>query len=99
MVSVGGFATCPGVAYRGSVPAKSVTIRLDTGAQVTVGTSSLPWKFGRFDMSFSWIPSQGTGYTGTVTCPLGTPSKGGSWRGFLKPDWRNTTGTITYKAP
>lgn len=93
-VSVGGYARC--ATLYGTIRAQSVTIRLDTGETRTVGTGMAPWNYARFDMNFSWMPKTGTGYTGSVSCPLG--SRGGSWRGSLKPDWRNTTGTINYTA-
>lgn len=97
-VSVGGFALCPGLLGRGTVGARTVTIRLDSGGQQSVGTAV--FNKGRFDMKFSSMPRNGTGYTGWVTCPLGTQLGGQSrsWRGFLKPDWRNTTGTISFTA-
>jgi len=91
-VAVGGTARC-GVGFA----AASVTIRLDSGGQVTVGTSNLPWQRGRFDMRFGWMPQQGTGYTAWVNCTMYTSRSGsGSWRGYLKPDWRNTTGTLNF---
>ena len=93
-VTVSGTAKC-GIGFS----AASVTIRLDSGGQVTVGTSGLPWQIGRFEMKFGWMPQQGTGYTGWVSCRPGTSfSGGGSWRGYLKPDWRNNTAAINYTA-
>lgn len=95
-VNVGGFATC---AWVGSgLAAQRVTITLDSGGSSTVGTSALPWQNGLYRMTFPSMPRGGTGATVTVTCSQVALHPGAhSFRVFLKPDWRNTTGDTTFK--
>lgn len=95
-VNVGGFATC---AWVGSgLAAQKVTITLDSGGSSTVGTSGLQWQNGLYRMSFPSMPRGGTGATVTVTCSSFALHPGAhSFRTFLKPDWRNTTGDTTFR--
>lgn len=94
-VNVGGYATC---AWLGSgLAASKVTISLDSGGTQSVGTSSAPWSNGLYRMSFPWMPSGGTWATATVTCSSFSFHPGNqSYRIWLKPDWRNTTGDHSF---
>jgi len=91
-VSIGGTATCTWYGNQ-TLPAVSVTTRLDTGVSVSVGTSGLPWKSGRYDATLSYVPSGGSWATVTITCSRFSLHPGAhSYRAWYKPDWRNTTG-------
>jgi len=90
-VYAGGFATC--ASPIGSIAASSVSVWLDSGGYASVGTSALPWQKGLYRMSFSSMPSAGTGAWVLVRCNNFTSHPGDHWyRTSYKPDWRNTTG-------
>ena len=96
-VNVGGTATC---AMFGLSPiqASSVTISAN-GHSRAVGTSGLPWKKGRYDLTLPSLPSKGTWGTMTVKCPRGSAHPGTHSKGvWLKPDWRNTTGDTSWRS-
>jgi hypothetical protein len=94
-VNVGGYATCSSPI--GSLAARSVSIALDSGGYSSVGTSSLPWSNGLYRMTFGYMPSGGTWATAYVNCSSFAWHPGShSFRIWLKPDWRNTTGDHSF---
>lgn len=96
-VNVGGTATCSMV---GMSPIKATSVRISaSGTSTTVGTSGLFWKYGRYDLTLPYLPSQGTNGTMTVVCPRGSARPGShSKTVWLKPGWRNTTGDTSWTA-
>lgn len=95
-VNVGGTATCQMVGLK-PIAASSVTISA-AGRSARVGTSGLPWKYGRYDLSLPYLPNSGTWGTMTVNCPKGSYHAGNHTKNvWLKPDWRNTTGDTSWR--
>jgi 4-hydroxybenzoate polyprenyltransferase len=96
-VWVGGTATCAWFGTK-TLAASRVYVHADSGASNAVGTSGLPYKYGRYDLSLSYIPSGGTWASVTITCPSGSAHPGNHYtRWWLKPDWRNTTGDHSWR--
>ncbi len=79
-VRVHGTARCKS-GVSSTLAAMKVTIRLDSGGQLSSGTGY----FGDYSVSFGSMPSGGTWASAFVDCPPGSYNTGYQSRRFIKP--------------